>query len=73
MSLQHLRGERYKNKLSVFVPSGEMGGMLSAMLLHASVNVTSQFVPLTNASLLVGGIVAILVQLGVNPLAVSGH
>ena len=40
------------------------GGMLSAMLLHASVNVTSQFVPLTNASLLVGGIVAILVIVG---------
>jgi membrane protease YdiL (CAAX protease family) len=37
------------------------GGILSAMLLHASVNVTSQFVPLTNASLLVFGIVAILV------------
>jgi membrane protease YdiL (CAAX protease family) len=37
------------------------GGMWTAMLLHASVNVTSQFVPVTNASLLVDGLVAVVV------------
>ncbi len=37
------------------------GGLLTAILLHTSVNVTSQFVPLTNASLLIDGLVAFLV------------
>lgn len=37
------------------------GGIWSAMLLHASVNVASQFVSATNASLLVDGAVAIAV------------
>lgn len=40
------------------------GGVLTAILLHTSVNVTSQFVPLTNASLLVDAVVALLVILG---------
>jgi hypothetical protein len=37
------------------------GGMLSVVLLHTSVDVTSQFVPVTNASLLVDAVTAILV------------
>jgi membrane protease YdiL (CAAX protease family) len=37
------------------------GGVLTAILLHTSVNVTSQFVPLTYASLIVDAAVAILV------------
>ena len=37
------------------------GGLLTAILLHTSVNVTSQFVPLTNASLLIDAIVALIV------------
>ncbi len=37
------------------------GGVLTAVLLHTSVNVTSQFVPLTNASVLVDAVVALLV------------
>lgn len=37
------------------------GGIWTAMLRHASVNVTSQFVPVTNASLLVDGAIAIAV------------
>jgi hypothetical protein len=40
------------------------GGWLTALLLHASVNVTSQFVPLTYASLLVDAAVASLVIVG---------
>jgi membrane protease YdiL (CAAX protease family) len=40
------------------------GGVLTAILLHTSVNVTSQFVPLTNASLLVDAVVALLVIVG---------
>jgi membrane protease YdiL (CAAX protease family) len=40
------------------------GGVLTALLLHTSVNVTSQFVPLTNASLLVDGLIALLVIVG---------
>jgi len=40
------------------------GGVLTAILLHASVNVTSQFVPLTNASLLVDAVVALLIVIG---------
>lgn len=40
------------------------GGLLTAMLLHASVNVTSQFVPLTNASLLIDSLVALAVVIG---------
>jgi hypothetical protein len=40
------------------------GGMLTAMLLHTSVNVTSQFVPLTNASLMLDAVVAAVVIIG---------
>jgi membrane protease YdiL (CAAX protease family) len=40
------------------------GGVLTAILLHTSVNVTSQFVPLTNASLLFDLLVALLVFVG---------
>ena len=40
------------------------GGLLTAMLLHTSVNVTSQFVPLTNASLPIGVLVALMVVIG---------
>lgn len=40
------------------------GSVLTAMLLHTSVNVTSQFVPLTNASLLVDAVVALLIVVG---------
>ena len=40
------------------------GGVLTAVLLHTSVNVTSQFVPLTNASVLVDAAVALLVIIG---------
>lgn len=40
------------------------GGVLTAILLHTSVNVTSQFIPLTNASLLVDGVIALLVIVG---------
>jgi membrane protease YdiL (CAAX protease family) len=40
------------------------GGVLTAVLLHTSVNVTSQFVPLTNASLLVDAAVTLLVIIG---------
>jgi membrane protease YdiL (CAAX protease family) len=43
----------------LYIRSG--GGIWTAMLLHASVNVTSQFVPVTNASLMVDGAVAIAV------------
>jgi hypothetical protein len=39
------------------------GGILSAMFLHVSVNVTSQFFPLTYASLPVGAIIAFLLIL----------
>ena len=37
------------------------GQWLTALLLHTSVNVTSQFVPLTNASFLVDASIALLV------------
>jgi len=37
------------------------GGLLTAIILHTSVNVTSQFVPLTNASLLIDTMVALIV------------
>lgn len=40
------------------------GEWLTGLLLHTSVNVTSQFVPLTNASLVVDGMVALLVIIG---------
>jgi len=40
------------------------GGVLTGILLHTSVNVTSQFVPLTNASMLVDAVVALLVIVG---------
>ena len=40
------------------------GGVLTAILMHTSVNVTSQFVPLTNASILVDAVVALLVIFG---------
>lgn len=40
------------------------GGILTALLFHTSVNVTSQFVPLTYASLIVDGMAAILVIVG---------
>jgi membrane protease YdiL (CAAX protease family) len=40
------------------------GGILTAMLLHTSVNVTSQFVPLTNASLMLDAVVAAVVIIG---------
>ena len=40
------------------------GGVLTAVLLHTSVNVTSQFVPLTNASLIVDILICLLVIVG---------
>jgi membrane protease YdiL (CAAX protease family) len=40
------------------------GGVLTAILLHTSVNITSQFIPLTNTSLLVDGVIALLVIVG---------
>jgi membrane protease YdiL (CAAX protease family) len=40
------------------------GGVLTAILLHTSVNVTSQFVPLTYASLLVDAAVALVIVFG---------
>jgi membrane protease YdiL (CAAX protease family) len=40
------------------------GEWMTALLLHTSVNVTSQFVPLTNASLVVDAVVALLVIVG---------
>jgi len=43
----------------LFIRSG--GGLLTAILLHTSVNVISQFVTLTNASLLIDGLVAFIV------------
>lgn len=64
LSLHVLVGSFFGRFLLTWLFIRTSGGMLSAMLLHASVNVTSQFVPLTNASLLVGGIAAILVIVG---------
>lgn len=64
LSLHVLIGSFFGRFLLTWLFIRTSGGMLSAMLLHASVNVTSQFVPLTNASLVVDGIAAIIVIVG---------
>jgi len=40
------------------------GGMLTAILFHTSVNVSSQFIPITNASLWVEGALAVVIVIG---------
>jgi membrane protease YdiL (CAAX protease family) len=60
LNLHVLAGSFFGRFLLTWLFIRTKGGILSAMLLHASVNVTSQFVPLTNASLLVGAVIAVL-------------
>jgi membrane protease YdiL (CAAX protease family) len=64
LSLHVLVGSLFGRFLMTWLFIRTKGGILSAMFLHVSVNVTSQFVPLTNASLLVGAIIAILLIVG---------
>lgn len=40
------------------------GGLLTAILFHASANVAGQFIPVTNASLWVEGVLALTVVIG---------
>ncbi|MHC4560733.1 MAG: CPBP family intramembrane glutamic endopeptidase, partial [Planctomycetota bacterium] len=60
LSLHVLVGSFFGRFLMTWLFIRTKGGILSAMLLHVSVNVTSQFIPITNASLLVGAIIATL-------------
>ena len=61
LSLHVLVGSFLGRFLLTWLFMKSKGGLLTAILLHTSVNVTSQFVPLTNASLLIDAIVALIV------------
>lgn len=64
LSVHVLIGSFFGRFLLTWLFVRSSGGVLTAILLHTSVNVTSQFVPLTNASLLVDAVVALLVVVG---------
>jgi len=61
LSLQVLVGSFFGRFLLTWLFIRSRGALLTALLLHASVNVTSQFVPLTNASLVIDALVALVV------------
>jgi membrane protease YdiL (CAAX protease family) len=61
LSAHVLIGSFFGRFLLTWLFNRSSGGILTAILLHTSVNVTSQFVPLTNASLLVDAAVAVLI------------
>ena len=64
LSLHVLIGSFFGRFLMTWLFVRSSGGILTAMLLHSSVNVTSQFFPLTYASLPVWAVAAALVILG---------
>jgi membrane protease YdiL (CAAX protease family) len=64
LSLHVLVGSFFGRFLMTWLFIRTSGGILSGMFLHVSVNVTSQFVPLTYASLPVGAIVAVIAIVG---------
>lgn len=64
LSMHVLIGSFFGRFLMTWLFIRSSGGWLTAILLHSSVNVTSQFVPLTNVTLLVDAAVALLVIIG---------
>jgi membrane protease YdiL (CAAX protease family) len=64
LSTHTLIGSFFGRFLMTWLFIRSSGRWLTAFLLHTSVNVTSQFIPLTNASLIVDAAVALLVIIG---------
>jgi uncharacterized protein len=64
LSIHVLVGSFFSRFLFTYLFIRSSGGVWTAMLLHTSANVTSQFVPVTNASLVLDAVVALLVVVG---------
>lgn len=64
LSLHVLVGSFFSRFLFTYLFIRSSGGLWTAILLHTSANVTSQFVPVTNASLVLDAVVALLIVVG---------
>ena len=64
LSMNVLVGSFFSRFLFTYLFIRSSGGLWTAILLHTSANVVSQFVPVTNASLVLDAVVAILVIAG---------
>jgi uncharacterized protein len=64
LSLHVLVGSFFSRFLFTYLFIRSSGGLWTAILLHTSANVTSQFVPVTNASLVLDAVVVFFVVVG---------